>query len=358
VTPPSGPAQQALAAAAGTAGGALAAAAGVPLGWLLGALGAVALLAVLGLGPKPPPLAREAGQSIVGVGIGLKTTAAALASAAALAPMIALALLYTLLLTTAAALWLAWWAGVDRRTAFYATAAAGVAEMALLAADRGGDPGVVSLVQALRVATIVTLVPALFLVAGVDGGLVAAAEPQPLAIPWLAALAPAAAIAGHAATRWRGLPNPWLLGPLAIGLAAALATGTAYPLPDWLLIAAQVLLGATLGCRFNRGLLERLPRSLAAGLLIALALIVASALGALALSAATALPFPAAMLALAPAGIAEMALTAKVLHLDPLVVTAFHLPRILLILAGIHVIGRLHDRLAARLLPAEPKDKT
>ncbi len=74
----------------------------------------------------------------MGLGIGLKTTAAALASAAALAPFVALALLYTLLLTTAAALWLAWWAGIDRRTAFYATAAAGVAEMALLAKPRGG----------------------------------------------------------------------------------------------------------------------------------------------------------------------------------------------------------------------------
>ncbi len=117
------------------------------------------------------------------------------------------------------------------------------------------------------------------------------------------------------------------------------------------------MLGITLGCRFDRPLLARLPRSLAAGVIIALALIAASALGALALSSVTPLPFANAMLALAPAGIAEMALTAKVLHLDPLVVTAFHLPRIVLILAGIQLLSALHDRIAARVLPADNRDR-
>ncbi len=349
--------EQILAGLGAIVGGGAAGLAGVPLGWLLGALAGTALLAVLGYRPKPPPLARETGQSIVGLGIGLKTTAAALASAAALAPYVALALLYTLVLTTVAALWLAWWAGIDRRTAFYATAAAGVAEMALLASRQGGDPGIVSLVQALRVATIVTLVPALFFVAGVDGGLPSADDPPLLGPGLLVLLAPLAGLAGYAASRMKRVPNPWLMGPLAIGMAAGLWLGAGGTLPGILLIAAQLMLGATLGCRFDRGLLARLPRSLAAGILIALALIAASALGALALSSVTALPFANAMLALAPAGIAEMALTAKVLHLDPLVVTAFHLPRIVLILALIHLLAALHDRIADRVLPAEQKDR-
>lgn len=349
---PSGRGRQLPAAVAAFAGGGALGLAGVPLGWLLGALGATGLLAVLGHGPKPPPLSRELGLSLVGLGIGLKTTAAALASAAALWPVIAVALVWTLVLTTLAALWLAWWAGVDRLTAFYATSAAGAAEMALLAADRGGDPGVVSLVQALRVATIVTLVPALFFVAEVDGGLPAESESAPLDAAWLMALAPAVALVGMAASRWRAIPNPWLLGPMALGIAVALAISGGRPLPGWLLILAQVLLGASLGCRFSRALLERLPRSLAGGFLIALALIAASALAALAVSATTPLPFANAMLALAPAGIAELALTAKVLHFDPLVVTAFHLPRIVVIMASIHLLHAAYEKLASRLLPA------
>ncbi len=349
--------EQVLAVLAAIVGGGAAGLAGIPLGWLLGALGGTALLGILGLKPKPPPLAREMGQSIVGLGIGLKTTAAALASAAALAPYVALALLYTLLLTTIAALWLAWWAGIDRRTAFYATAAAGVAEMALLASRDGGDPGIVSLVQALRVATIVTLVPAFFFVAGVDGGMPSASDPPLLGPGLLALLAPIAGLAGYGVLRLRRVPNPWLMGPLAVGTIAGLWLGTGGTLPGILLIAAQLMLGATLGCRFDRPLLARLPRSLAAGILIALALIAAAAVGALALSSMTSLPFANAMLALAPAGIAEMALTAKVLHLDPLVVTAFHLPRIVLILAMIHLLAAIHDRIADRVLPADHRDR-
>ena len=345
-----------IAAAAAVVGGGAAARIGVPLGWLLGALAGTAFVAILGWNPKPPPLAREVGQSIVGLGIGLKTTVAALASAAAMAPLVALALLYTIFLTTVAALWLAWWAGVDRRTAFYATAAAGVAEMALLASREGGDPGIVSLVQALRVAIIVTLVPALFFMAGVDGGLPSESDPPMLGLLWLAALAPVAGLAGYAASRMRRVPNPWLMGPLAIGVSVGVWMGTGGSLPGILLIAAQLMLGSTLGCRFDRSLLARLPRSLAAGTMIALVLIAASALGALALSSVTGLPFANAMLALAPAGIAEMALTAKVLHLDPLVVTAFHLPRILLILAFIRLLSAVYDRLAARVLPPEPRE--
>jgi len=350
--------EQGTAVLAAVVGGGAAGIAGLPLGWLLGALAGTALLAVLGQRPKPPPLSREIGQSIVGLGIGLKTTAAALASAAVLAPYVALALLYTIALTTGAALWLSWWAGVDRRTAFYATAAAGVAEMAILADRQGGDPGIVSLVQALRVALIVTLVPALFFVADVDGGLPSASDPPLLGVGLLALLAPVAAVAGYGASRLKRVPNPWLMGPLAVGTAAGLALVTGGTLPGILLIVAQLMLGTTLGCRFDRRLLARLPRCLAAGTLIALALIAASALGALALSSVTSLPFANAMLALAPAGIAEMALTAKVLHLDPLVVTAFHLPRIVLILAAIHLLSALHDRLAARVLPAERKEKS
>ncbi len=91
------------------------------------------------------------------------------------------------------------------------------------------------------------------------------------------------------------------MGPLAIGTASGLWLGTGGTLPGSC-SSRRSSCSAPLGCRFDRGLLARLPRSLAAGILIALALIAAAALGALALSSVTALPFANAMLALAPAG--------------------------------------------------------
>ncbi len=68
-------------------------------------------------------------------------------------------------------------------------------------------------------------------------------------------LAPLAGLAGYAASRMKRVPNPWLMGPLAIGMASGLWLGAGGTLPGILLIAAQLMLGATLGCRFDRGLL-------------------------------------------------------------------------------------------------------
>jgi len=61
-----------------------------------------------------------------------------------------------------------------------------------------------------------------------------------------------------------------------------------------------------------------------------------------------ALPLPTMVLALAPAGIAEMALTGKVLGLDAALITVFHMGRILVVLLGAQYACRLFDRLTTR----------
>ena len=88
-------------------------------------------------------------------------------------------------------------------------------------------------------------------------------------------------------------------------------------MPDVLLIAAQVVIGSALGAQFRPAFLTRLFR-----LLWASCLVVLFAAGSMALFAA-AIAWLARLsacrpwfLAMAPAGIAEMVLTGKVLGLD------------------------------------------
>jgi len=83
-----------------------------------------------------------------------------------------------------------------------------------------------------------------------------------------------------------------------------------------------------------------------AALLITLYLILAAALGGLVLTWTTGLPFATAFLAVAPAGITEMVITATVLHLDATVVTAFHVMRIAVIAATILLTFSLYQRLS------------
>ncbi len=77
------------------------------------------------------------------------------------------------------------------------------------------------------------------------------------------------------------------------------------------------------------------------------ALLVTGLLAAL-YAAMLALPLPTMFLSLAPAGIAEMALTGKVLGLDAAVITGFHMVRILMVTLGAAYACRIFERLVAR----------
>lgn len=331
------------AAALGVGGGALAAAFQVPLGWLIGAMLACAAGAAFAPPLAVPPFAREAAQALVGLGIGLKLTASVLGQAAALVPAILGATLYVVALSFASAALLRRMAKLDGPTAFLATAAAGVTEMAVLARRRGADDRAVALVQAQRVSIIVLIVPALVVLFG--GGRSGAAADPALGGGALLVLVAAAVLAAMGMARLRGVPNPWLFGPLLAGGAYAGATGAGGSMPGWVLVGAQVVLGTVLGCRFDREALARAPRVAAAGAIVALALIAASLLAALALRPLTGLPVATGVLAVAPAGLAEMVLTAKSLDLDAVAVTAFHLARIVLVNAGAPALLALYERL-------------
>jgi uncharacterized protein len=338
------PARIALALAIGVAGGAGASALNVPLPWMLGPLAACGIAAMAGLPLRPSPYSREVGQVVIGLAIGLRFTPAVLAATASLIPAMAVTTVYVIVVTTAAAFALKRLAGLDGKTAFFATAAAGMVEMAVIAGQRGGDPQAVSAVHAIRVSAVVVVVPLLVFAFGAEGQV---EEPAEAAAGGLAALAGLLALSVVAAfvTRPLRFPNPWFMGPILVGAAAAATVGFV-PVPWPLLVLAQLVLGIALGCRFDRVLMRRLPRVVASALVIAALLIAAALAGAAVLSGATSLSFATSFLALAPAGVTEMVLTARLMHLDAAAVTAFHITRIAVVSATILVTYRLFERLS------------
>ena len=116
-------------------------------------------------------------------------------------------------------------------------------------------------------------------------------------------------------------------------------------IPPMLIMLAQLMIGAWLGCQFRRDIMVHLPRVSLAGAAITLFMIAAAYGGASCLSLATDLPITTAFLALAPAAMTEMALTAKAMHLDVETVTAFHVTRIFLICSTILLAFRVYERL-------------
>jgi membrane AbrB-like protein len=333
--------------ALGLAGGAVAWWLHVPLAWMIGPMVATAAASAAGLDLAPVPGGRQIGQAVVGVAIGLRMTPAVLAGTLSLAPAIVLATIGVVTVTTAAAFLLRPLARVDARTAFFATAAAGMADMALVARRHGGDADAVATVHAIRVFVVVLLVPVLVVAFGTGGSIEDASVADAHPAAWLLLL-PGAVLCAWALTPL-GFPNPWLVGPM-LGAAVFSALEPFRAVVPWVaLVVAQLAIGIALGVRFRRESLARLPRVALAGLAVALVLVAAAAAGGALLAAATGLPFAAAFLAVAPAGITEMVLTAKIMRLDATAVTAFQIVRIAVIAATIIPMFRLYAAIARRV---------
>lgn len=327
------------------AGGGIADALGVPLAWMLGPFFVCGAVAAFGIQLATLPFTRELGQLTVGLAIGLRFGPATLLATLSLLPAMLASTLYVMVYTMIAAALFRPIAGVSATTAFFATAAGGMADMANLAGERGGDPAAVGIVHALRVSTTVAIVPVLVFAFGTPG---IAPEPFPVTAQGLVWLALAFAFAFPAVRLLSrtALPNPWLVAPMLAGMVLGATGILTVQMPPLLVTFAQLMLGTWLGCQFRREVLARLPRVALAGAAMTLFMIAAAYGGAWCLSAATDLSISTAFLALAPAAITEMALTAKAMQLDVEIVTAFHVTRIFLVCSTILLVFRLYSRFA------------
>ena len=323
--------------------GALAVWVGTPLPWMLGPFFLFAALSAAGQKHPLMPMGRELAQVAIGLAIGLRFTPAVLAATAFLLPEMIGATLYLMFVTTVAALLLRPLAGVDPVTAFFATAAGGVADMATVAQRFGGAPSSVAVVHAMRVSLVVALVPFIVFYLGETPAL-------PLGLPQDAGhigfliLGLLTAYGVAVLLKQTPLPNPWLVGPILAGMAIGLADLVAISVPGWLIIAAQIMLGTWLGCQFRRDLLAALPRVTASAVAISGFMVVAAALGAVVLADIADLPFSTAFLSLAPAAVTEMVLVAKLMNLDAETVAAFHVMRIMIVSTTILLMFRVYNR--------------
>jgi hypothetical protein len=116
--------------------------------------------------------------------------------------------------------------------------------------------------------------------------------------------------------------------------------------PKWLSNAAQLVIGVSLGVRFTPAFVHTAPRwlaSAAAGSIVMIALCTGFAL---LLAWVTGLHPATMVLGTAPGGIAEMAITAKVLQLGAPVVTAFQACRLITVLVLVEPLYRWTNRSA------------
>ncbi|MDF2995806.1 MAG: AbrB family transcriptional regulator [Xanthobacteraceae bacterium] len=298
----------------------------VPLAWTLGPLIATAVMSVCGQPVFAPLSGRRFGQLVIGTSTGLSVTAAVLASIVAFLPLIVVTSLVAVLFSAGVSVFFAHFARLDRKTAYFAMVPGGLSEMANIASMVGAHAEPIAVSQALRVALLVLIMPQLIVSLGIHGNVEDLPVQGNLTLVTLLTALGCGAVGIGVAWLLR-FNNPWMIGAL-MGASAATAAGLLHGLmPYWLFATGQMMMGLSIGARFRREMVMRLPRLFAISALHTLALAAMLLAVAFVVSSFTSLDFASAALSTSPGGTSEMAVTAQTLHLSVGLVTAFHVVR-------------------------------
>ncbi|MDO8887117.1 AbrB family transcriptional regulator [Hydrogenophaga sp.] len=311
-----------------------------PIPWMIGPLLATSAVSVLGAPTESWAPFRNTGQWVIGTALGLYFTPAVGALVASLWWAIALGIAWALMLGLGFGAWL-------RRlhaghlahltpaqlfsTTYFAGAIGGASEMTLIAERQGARTDLVASAHSLRVLLVTLTIPfalQFWGVSGLDTLTLGVRDVQPVGLLVLAGLT----LVGALFMQWLDRANPWFMGALVVTMVVTLAGVSLSAIPQPLLNAAQLVIGVSLGVRFTPAFVHTAPRWLASVAFASFFMMGICALFGWVLSQATGLHPATLLLGTAPGGIAEMAITAKVLQLGVPVVTAFQVCRLVAVL--------------------------
>ncbi|MES2979993.1 MAG: AbrB family transcriptional regulator [Pseudomonadota bacterium] len=307
-----------------------------PLPWMIGPLVATGAASMLGAPMLSWDPLRNIGQWTIGCALGLYFTPAVVSLVAGIWWVIVLGIAWALGLGLLAGEFLhrvhkapgaLHIAGLSRITTYFAAPIGGASEMTLISERYGAQAELVAAAHTLRILLVTLIVPFGFQWMGLQGLDIALPGAREVNWPGLALLT-ALSGAGCLVMLWLDRANPWFLGALATSLLLTASGYTLSALPQWLTNGAQLLIGISLGVRFTRSFVHMAPRWLASVTLSTCLMILLCAGFAWVLAQLTTLHWGTLLLATTPGGIAEMAITAKVLQFGVPVVTAFQVTRL------------------------------
>ncbi|TNF18606.1 MAG: AbrB family transcriptional regulator [Rhodobacteraceae bacterium] len=330
--------------------GVLAQLAHLPMPWMLGSLIASALLVARTQGGLlqgyrfPMPL-RTGFVSMIGVMIGTQVSPDLLDQLADLPLFLAVLAGFIALAHGGNYLIFRRIGGFDRPTAFYSGTPGGLMESILLGESSGADVQVLTIQQFLRIIVVVTAIPtglSLWLgqPVGSAAGVVPGGPPASVELAELALVIVAGGV-GLALARLARLPAGQLTGPLLLVGGLTLAGFVDLHVPFWLIAAAQVVVGASLGLRFRGITAGLLQRSVGLALVSVGYMLILGATIAWGLAQVTGLPFLVLLISFAPGGVTEMSIIALGLATSPALVSLFHVMRILLTVLELMLLSRL-----------------
>ncbi|MBS4208175.1 AbrB family transcriptional regulator [Bacillus sp. FJAT-50079] len=337
---------------------------GISIGWMVGSLFAAGILSVW----RPSWLIKDVnaaiipkqwmffGQWILGVELGQKINTNVLNIFMENWLFVCIILLVSVLFSLLSGMILWRFSQTDMLTSLIGTAPGGISYLPVFAEEVGANIATVSIIQIVRVLLVIGTMP--FLVfywtsnhyigaMNEQTAIVSFALPEASLIIWTVIIVLVAA-GGSFLARFLKLPTPWLLGSMVI--IALLQTVSFGPAggeiwwPSSILILSQIMIGTSIGSRLNKQLFVGLKRILLVSSLSSIVLIIVMVLCATLVSKLTEISWITAILAFAPGGIAEMAVTAVTLNADSTFVVAVQVLRIAVVIMLLPPLFQLVER--------------
>jgi|UniRef100_Q11GX1 membrane AbrB-like protein len=282
-----------------------------PAAALLGPMFSAAVLGINGASIRVPSLPFVASQGVIGILIAMAIEPAVLVGLADKWPLVLVVVVSTVLASSFLGWMISRWGILPGSTAVWGSAPGAATAMVLMAAAFGADQRLVAFMQYLRV--MMVALAAAVIASIVATGPEAASEgtiwfPQ---LDWPAFPVTVFVAAIGAVLGWLlGLPSPFFLGSMILGVALHLGTGFQFQLPPWLLVAAYTFIGWTIGLNFTRTIARHALRALPQIIGSILALMVFCGGLALLLNQILGIDLLSAYLATSPGGMDSIAIIA------------------------------------------------
>ncbi|WP_255572148.1 AbrB family transcriptional regulator [Celeribacter sp. PS-C1] len=334
--------------AVAAAGGYLFSRFNLPLPWMIGPMIVTALLTFTGLSTIVVPVStRPYGQATVASQVALFFTPSAFQALVMNVPLLVGMALLICVVAFFVGFVLSKFARIPLANALIAVLPTSPVEAATTAEHHGFDPAPIILAQIIRISTVVIAVPMIiYLLYGHSDQNVRriATDSSLIEIVTLALLA----WVGVIAFKRLKISNPYFMGPLALVAFLNVVGVPLTPFPSWILQIAQIILGTWLGSTFRRSLFTSAKSYTKVAVLCSMLFVATCGLTGAMVAYLFDLPLSLMLLASAPGGVTEMALTAKVLGIDVSLITAFHLTRLFIIMPNITwviaAVARRSDR--------------
>ena len=326
----------AAALAIGTAGAWLFTRWNLPLPWMLGAMTACTLAALLRAPMAAPATVRPLMTVVIGVMLGSGFSPDVVESVPRWLPTILGLAAFVLVAGVASVAYFRKVAGFDLTTAYFAGMPGGLIEMVVLGEERGGDARTIALVHSARILLVVLALPFVIqVIIGVPLGARARFGTSVLATTWWdEAWFVLTAATGVLIGRALRLPAWLLVGPMLASAVVHVTGLSRFVPPIEIVNLAQLVLGTSIGCRFAGSASREIFRILLMTLgstTILLGLTLAFAVGISRVSAYDVMPL---VMAYSPGGLAEMSLVALALHSEVAFVAAHHILRVVFVMAA------------------------